>query len=295
MRHEQAIGALLICLITAIIGTSVMMVPRCFRGPQNDVQAFCIDSLAADSLQQQWNAAHPARSYTKRNLSSVHNRVDTIPVQMQYFDPNTADSVTLLQVGLRPWQVKNMLRYRAKGGKYRKPEDIRKLYGMTDTLYASLEPWITIPEEQKDTTFDTLKVRVGHEKKDTVLELNLADTASLQYIRGIGPVLAWRIVQYRQQLGGFVSVDQLAEVEGVPAESVAPFFTVDTSLIRILNVNHASVKQLSKHPYILYEQAVQINDLRHRRGINGEEDLLKQHIFSLEELERVRPYLSFEK
>ena len=69
---------------------------------------------------------------------------DTIAIQMQVFDPNTVDSMTLLHLGFKPWQAKNMLKYRAKGGKYRKKEDLKKLYGMTDSMYLALTPYIYI-------------------------------------------------------------------------------------------------------------------------------------------------------
>jgi len=305
MRQEQAIGALLICLITAIIAAAIVLVPRWFDNPETERNTFAIDSVLADSLQRQWEAAHPAYKYKKKQYKRYPKRVntDTVKIEMQFFDPNTADSLTLLRVGLKPWQAKGILHYRAKGGSYRKPEDLRKLYGMTDSLYASLEPWIQITEQPADTA--KLKpARVGHEKRDTVLELNRADSLDLQYIRGIGPAVAKQIVRRRDALGGFYKPQQLAEIQGVliglehtnwTLDSLYEHFTVDTTLIRLLNVNHTPFKRLAKHPYINYDQAKQLDDLRHRRTIRNEQDLIKYGIFSRVELEQLRPYLSFDK
>ena len=305
MRQEQAIGALLICLITAIIAAAIVLVPRWFDSEETDRNTFAIDSVLADSLQRQWQAAHPTYKYKKKQYKRYPKRVntDTVKIEMQYFDPNTADSLTLLRVGLRPWQAKGVLHYRAKGGSYRKPEDLRKLYGMTDSLYASLEPWIQIAEQPADTVKQE-KVRVGHEKRDTILELNRVDSLDLQYIRGIGSVVAKKIVYKREALGGFYKPQQLAEIQGVlkgventnwTLDSLYMHFTVDTTLIRRLNVNHVSFNRLAKHPYINYDQAKQLDDLRHRRTIRSEQDLLKYGIFSRVELEQLRPYLTYDK
>ncbi len=353
MRQQQAIGAIFFCLIIAIISLAMILVPR-YVGTQEVV--FDNDSLHLDSIEHQWktqydsryssrsydtryssrsyDTRYPSRSYDTRYSSRSY---DTVQIRMQYFDPNTADSLTLLQVGFRPWQARAILRYRAKGGKYCQPKDLRRMYGMTDSMYLALEPWITIspmksdisahsdnisvsyssdtnpttyssdssqsstndtshiyPHSNSSTSDDFYESYYRHEKRDTILELNLADTSSLQYLRGIGPVLAKKIVRYRAQLGGFVSVAQLAEINGVPADSLAHCFTVDTTLIRYLNLNHATISQLSNHKYINYDQAKQIIDLRHRRTIRSEADLIKYGIFSRVELDKLRPYLRYE-
>ena len=304
MRQEQAIGALIICLITAIIAGAIVLVPRWFDNELPEA-VLTPDSVLIDSLQRQWEAAHPTYQYKKKPYKRYPKRVntDTVKIEMQFFDPNTADSLTLLRVGLKPWQAKGILHYRAKGGSYRKPQDLRKLYGMTDSLYASLEPWIQIAEQPADTVKPAF-ARVGHEKRDTILELNRADTLDLQYIRGIGPVVARKIFFRREALGGFYKVEQLVEIQGVliglenagwTLDSLYAHFTVDTTLIRLLNVNHTTLKRLTKHPYITYDQAKQLEDLQHRRTIRSEQDLIKRGIFSGVELEKLRPYLSYDK
>lgn len=67
--------------------------------------------------------------------------------ELFYFDPNTADSTQLLRLGLSPWQVKNIYRYRSKGGRYNYPEDFARLYGLTLKQYRRLEPYIRIQQE----------------------------------------------------------------------------------------------------------------------------------------------------
>ncbi len=68
-------------------------------------------------------------------------------VELFPFDPNTADSTQLLRLGLQPWQVRNIYRYRAQGGVYSYPEDFARLYGLTVGQYRRLAPYIRIAEE----------------------------------------------------------------------------------------------------------------------------------------------------
>ncbi|MBR6508931.1 MAG: helix-hairpin-helix domain-containing protein, partial [Paludibacteraceae bacterium] len=143
-----------------------------------------------------------------------------LPTRLFAFDPNTADSLTLIELGLRPWQVKNMMKYRAKGGRYKQPEDFRKLYGLTDSAFAALRPYIRIDSTAWVARRDSLRMlkherdslkhvadsiwrdsmytaRRFHIKKDTIVELNSADTTDLLYIWGIGSYVAKTIVWYR--------------------------------------------------------------------------------------------------
>lgn len=242
----------------------------------------------------------------KQRYSSY--RHSSVEIVMQPFDPNTADSSLLVSVGLRPWMAKNLIRYREAGKIFRKADDLKSLYGMNDSLFAAIQPFVQI-----DTTIiDSLSghyrsihgpssgvitsTSVSHPKCDTIIELNSADTSALQFIRGIGLYTAIRIIQYRDQLGGYYSVNQLYEIAEIPADrtdSLLPHLTVDTSLIVPLPVNQASVKRLYRHPYISYRQAEQVYDHRRRKiRLNGIEDL--SGIFTADELRRLMPYLQFE-
>lgn len=55
--------------------------------------------------------------------------------RLTVFDPNTADSMTFLSLGLPSWMAKNILRYRSKRGRFHRPEDFRKIYGLTEEQY----------------------------------------------------------------------------------------------------------------------------------------------------------------
>jgi competence ComEA-like helix-hairpin-helix protein len=229
---------------------------------------------------------------------------DTIEIRMQMFDPNTVDSVTLLHLGFKPWQAKNMLKYRAKGGKYRQKEDMKKLYGMTDSMYIALEPYICI--QQDSIAVDSAQVDTIHLdslpkwrsiKKDTILNLRTADTTELKLIRGIGSYRAKMIVRYREQLGGYARVEQILEARGmdkVVADSILPHFYIDSVVLNKMPVNKIRPEVLHRHPYLSFEQAKAIYEYRRRHiRIKSAEELKKIKGLSPTDIEKISIYLDF--
>ena len=156
------------------------------------------------------------------------------------FDPNTADSTQLLRLGLQPWQVRNIYKYRAAGGVYRKPRDFARLYGLTLKQYRRLEPYIRIKEEDMpaDNYFyayepieerDTVRYPIKIQSDERIV-LNRADTTTLRKVPGIGSHFARKIVEYRRRLGGFYRVQQLLEIEDFPETAIAFFIMRRTSM-----------------------------------------------------------------
>ena len=229
---------------------------------------------------------------------------DTIEIRMQMFDPNTVDSITLLHLGFKPWQAKNMLKYRAKGGKYRKKEDMKKLYGMTDSMYIALEPYICITLENvlvDSAQVDSAKMdslpKWRSIKKDTILNLRTADTTELKMIRGIGSYRAKMIVRYREQLGGYARVEQMLEARGmdkVVADSILPHFYIDSVIVNKMPVNKMRPEVLQRHPYLNFEQAKAIYEYRRKHiRIKSAEELKKIKGLSSEDIEKIVIYLDF--
>lgn len=219
------------------------------------------------------------------------------------FDPNTADSTQLLRLGLQSWQVMNIYKYRAAGGVYRKKEDFARLYGLTAKQYRELEPYIHISadyqpastlvkEEKVSNQRDTLRypVKIGEGEN---IDLNVGDTSLYKKVPGIGSYYARRIADYAQRLGGFVSVDQLDEIENFPRDA-KKYFAVSTSQVRQLNVNRLSLNELKRHPYINYYQAKAIVDYRRLQGpLYSLDDLHLLPDFSDDAIRRLEPYVCF--
>lgn len=222
------------------------------------------------------------------------------------FNPNTADSATFVRLGLKPYIAKNILRYRAKGGKFRTPEAFEKVYGISSAKFEELKPYIQIPQETQTVQANREEPEKPQEQKtnyiqkrdDIIIELNEADTASLQQIRGIGRAYARRIVSYRNVLGGYYSVEQVREVYGMRAETFEQFkhsLTADGNLIEKINVNTASIEKLKKHPYIkTFQKAKAIYEYRRKKvKLTHIDELRVLDELNEEEINRLTPYLEF--
>ena len=221
------------------------------------------------------------------------------------FDPNTADSTELLRLGLKPWQVRNIYKYRAKGGVFRKAEDFARIYGLSKKEYRTLRPYITISDDYRPASElvgerkplqvserDTLKFPVKLAAGEQVV-LNRADTAMLRRVPGIGSAWAKRIAAYGKRLGGYVAVGQLLELDDFPKEALA-YFRVDSPTPEKLNLNKLSVAQMRRHPYLNFFQARAIDDYRRLRGpLHSLDDLRLHRDFKPEDIERLRPYVCF--
>jgi competence ComEA-like helix-hairpin-helix protein len=293
MTAEQWLGV--VVLVVLVVGT--LMVVKRFQPPKEDETVWVNDSTKSQFADYQEKQDSIRKAQWRRQR-------DTIAVRMQVFDPNTADSSTLVHLGFKPWQAKNMVKYRAAGGRYRKPEDLKKLYGMTDSMYQALTPYIYIAREEVDSVaVDSLRKdslpRWEEENKDTILNLRTADTVELKMIHGIGSYRARQIVRYREQLGGFVSVEQVLEAKGmenVDADSLLAHFWIDSVKIEAMNVNWVGVQRLSRHPYLRFEQAQAIYELRRKKiRLDSIQQLQQIECISAETLEKIAPYLNFDK
>lgn len=247
---------------------------------------------------------------TKKN---PYYRVEEQSIERFAFDPNSADSTQLLRLGLQPYQVRSIYRYRAKGGVFRKKEDFAHVYGLTVKQYKQLEPYITISKEYLPATTlfanrDSVRNRTkqSREINDTSahfsrkllngqkIELSNADTFQLKRVPGIGSYWARKIVNYGERLGGYVSIDQLNEVDpDFPCE-VKQYFDIASTTPRRMNLNTLSLNELKRHPYINYYQARAIVDYRRRNGpLHSLNDLQLLGDFPPEAINRLRPYVCF--
>lgn len=240
---------------------------------------------------------YPKKTYT-------YNQGQPRQPELFPFDPNTADSAELLRLGLQPWQVVNIYKYRAAGGVYRKPRDFARLYGLTLKEYRRLEPYIRISEENQpaENYFykyepieerDTVKYPVKLQPEERIV-LNRADTTLLRKVPGIGSFFARKIVEYRERLGGYYRVQQLLEIEDFPETAVSFFIIPDGTEFRKMNLNHLSLNELKRHPYLGFYRARAIVDYRRLHGhIESLQQLKLLPDFTPEAIERLEPYVEY--
>lgn len=289
-RSERRVILLLLAIALLLLGIwAIMEYLRPVEVPVTLSESEEIDSFLANLEEQE-------------KIRKSHTPKNEISAVLQPFDPNTADSVLLRQLGLPVYIVRNILKYRAKGGVFRSPESFSRIYGLKEEVYQKLKPYITIAplvsvSHVRTDTFRQLKDTIPYVPKyeeGTIVDLNKADTSILKRIPGIGSTLARMIVVYRQRLGGFYDVAQLQEVPHVGVE-LNKWFVVTPAGLHKIQVNSASLDKLRSHPYMDFYKAKAIMEYRRKRGkIKGLSQLSMFEEFTEKDLKRLSPYLTFE-
>lgn len=206
------------------------------------------------------------------------------------FDPNLVNEEQLLNLGFSKRTASTFLKFRSKGFVFRKKDDLKKVYGITDKLYSRIEAYIIIGAARKTKSNAT----IAKLKSRAKVELNSADSLQLLDINGVGPSFAKRILKYRSILGGYVNVSQLKEVYGFTEEmfiQIEPQVTVDASRVTKININKDDFKSVNKHPYITYELTKMIFEKKRRELITPE---VLQSLVNDEALyKKLEPYINF--
>ncbi|MES2559674.1 MAG: helix-hairpin-helix domain-containing protein [Bacteroidota bacterium] len=194
------------------------------------------------------------------------------------FDPNTASSTQLKSLGFTDRNIVSLQKFVSKGGRFKKPEDLRNMYGVKKELIETLIPFVHINPTVGKPPF--VKDSSQHKFKNTKpVELNAADTSALIALYRIGPGMARRIVEYREKLGGFLSLAQLTEIYGFDEDVLYDLqgkIYVDAGKARIFDVNTVSLDELKTHPYFKYKLSNAIVNYRTQHGAYRELSDLKK-------------------
>lgn len=221
------------------------------------------------------------------------------------FDPNTATGEDLQRLGLPARTVKSILNYRNKGGRFKSKNDLRKIYTLDEEDFARLEPFIDIaavasvsPELPRPVAYSGNGGQHFLSKPAIkgLVDINRASAEEWQQLPGIGEKRAAQIVKFRESLGGFVSVEQVGEMYGLPDsvfQRIKPMLAPNAGAVRKIDINAASAEALDAHPYISMKQAKLIVAHREQHGAYATvDDLADIAAFSDRKwLEKVKPYL----
>lgn len=237
-----------------------------------------------------------------------------LKVVLRKFDPNTATYEDMRAMGLDKFIARNVVKYRERGGRFEIPEDFALSYGLSDSLFKVLKPYIIIGDEFKvkpfkkynttTTTKDSTNkaaLFADYKKTDTKsnekVDLNSADSAELVALRGIGPKSAHAIIEYRKKLGGFYSIYQLGDIEIINEKNFEMFceeIYADSCIIKKIGVNFASPKELGDHPYLTPARVRKILKNRQLKGgWRTIEDMINDNTLSKHEAEKLDAYLHF--
>ena len=243
---------------------------------------------------------------SERQFEKTNAEKTVTKYRFKPFNPNTVSFEELLAFGLSKAQASNIVNYRDKSGGFRDKDHFRKLYCMTDELFALISPYLVF-ESKNENKIESIAIEDAKTEKSEskaqnkvrevlVLDLNACDSLDLQQIKGIGKVRAARIYKYGKRLGGYVNVEQLKEVYGIDNElfeQIKGHFKVGKTDIRKININSDEIKQLTAHPYIDFQLAKALIRFRKDYGkdFQSAEEIRYIHFLSEQEAEKLIPYL----
>ena len=264
-RGEQR--AMLILFAAIILVYGMLIFSKLQPSQRNvDTVAFAKEIKAFERQIDSAKNTQVSEIYRRSNRSNYSANEKVKPLTPFTFDPNTLTELGWLKMGLPEKLIRTILNYTGKGGHFYQKEDLQKIYGLTVSQYTALEPFITIPPKPKTVFGSSAFKNIRYEKPPVQpVELNSADSAGLEALRGIGPVFAMRILRFRDLLGGYAKREQLQEVYGLDSslyQLILPYVKVDPDKIKRIDINQCPLPALKKHPYIGYYTAKAIADYR---------------------------------
>ena len=239
-----------------------------------------------------YNVDEGYQAYSKKSYNN------TFSGTMFYFDPNTLAAEGWQKLGIKDKTIASMQKYLSKGGRFKEPDDLRKVWGLRDDEKERLIPYVRIAAvaEQKYTNNYTPYEKEPFEKKVIApVDINAGDSAAFDALPGIGGGYSRRIINFRNRLGGFYKVEQIAETFGLPDsvfQKIKPLLKISGNDVKKLNVNAAKEEELKAHPYIRWQLAKVITEYKKQHGdFKTLQDLKKIMTIDEETYNKISPYL----
>lgn len=200
-----------------------------------------------------------------------------------------------MRLGVKPKTAQTILNYRTKGGRFRSPDDLKKIWGLRSEQLQQLIPYVRITDTVKK-TFQSKDYTKKNPQQVLSIEINTASLEEWESLRGIGPGLAARILKFKEKLGGYISVEQVGETYGLPDsvfQQIQGHLRNTSPRVSLLNINELNEEALSKHPYIRYQTAKAIIRYREQHGAyQSLTDLEKIEAINPETRAKIIPYLT---
>jgi competence ComEA-like helix-hairpin-helix protein len=291
-----------IFIFIAAVGGSLIL-PRLFSKhheplvlKQDSVLVLAMDTLAQRQGNQRNFDRTPGQDYSYRYEPSQAKSF--IRGELFRFDPNTASLNDWQRLGLNEKTSKTILKYVSKGGKFYKPEDLQKIWGMPDGFYERVKDYVVITSVHNNyPSYNNEKPTFSREdRKPITVNVNEADTTAFIALPGIGSKLSARIIAFRDKLGGFYSIEQVGETYGLPDstfQKIKSRLQVDVNGVRKINVNLATKDELKVHPYIRWNLANAIVEYRNQHGtFKSLEDLKNIVLIDQATFDKISHYLT---
>lgn len=231
----------------------------------------------------------------------IQNEIDSLKqiatkkYEQKAFNPNFLNDYTAAKFGMTIEQIDKLLDYRAQNKYVNSVEEFQQVTGVSNEVLNKMTPYFKFPEwTQKKREFKYQEV----EEQITKIDLNTATFSSLVAIKGIGDFYANAILNERDNLNGFVHIDQVDFIKSLRPEAKQVLkkytFVSTKKIIQKININTASKEEIAKIPYINAYLAREIVVLRSKKDIPlNIEDLKKINSFPLDKLKIIKLYLVF--
>jgi competence protein ComEA len=229
----------------------------------------------------------------KENINKdSFKHANLINIKLFPFDPNSAGKEEMLSLGFEKRMAERIINFRNKGGAFRIKKDLLKIYGLPNSLFLKLQHFILLPDSLASA------VKNKRQKEVHTYDINKTDTSQLNLLKGIGSILASRIIKYRDKLGGFINKEQFKEVYGLSPLALDELnkytFIINDFTPQKIKINTADQFTLSAHPYITNKMAATIINYRKQHGLfKTEGNIREMKSISPEEIKKVLPYLNF--
>jgi len=228
------------------------------------------------------------------------------------FNPNKIAYEDWRQMGVPGKLAHRIENYKEAGGHFYEKSDLKSIYGMPDSLYQQLAPYIRLPKAAEPSGNETAKAeppkdtaekaekRPGSEseKAQKRVAINSADTGELKTINGIGDFFAKEIVKLRDQFGGFHDKSQLTRIyrlDSAHLAQIAPALRIDSSNIQPLSFRDSSFKAFLRHPYLNYPAVKALFDYKDKQDSITQrmiQRLDKEQVIGQKRFRQIRPSLA---
>ena len=241
----------------------------------------------------------PSAKETKKKRYAIKKNSTDNALQPFNFDPNAVTVQELNSMALPTKVTQQLINYRNKGGSFKRKEDLKKIYALSERHYQQLAPFIRFKQSSATSTIPPSynNPTVKNFSQNIQIDINKASIEEWQQLNGIGPYYAKKIVSFREKLGGFANTPQVGTTFGLPDSVFQKISTqlVVSTLTNTISINTISIEELKAHPYIKKYQAIAIVNYRKNHGpFDSIEKFKRVKVFSEKDLERVIPYLLFE-
>ena len=296
-------GTIVLLLLIMFFIALPFLYPLFIKPKPTDASTFKNEIASLKIKQQDTVKKFTQRNFDEENYQNYYqpsekNYTKNFKGELFYFDPNTATTADWQRLGLRDKTIATIQNYLSKGGRFYKPEDIGKIWGLHPDEVQRLIPYVQITPKENNYPKKDYETKTFDKPKNTisVIDINNADTTTLIALPGIGSKLAQRIINFRDKLGGFYKAEQVGETFGLPDstfQKIKPRLTINNLTIKQFNINTASVDEMKTHPYIRYNIANAIVQYRSQHGnFLSVADIKKIMMVTEDVYNKVAPYLS---